>query len=179
MREDRAVRGVLTSLLALAVLVPAAALAHIGVSPAFVRAGEPARLALEVPNEREGRAMTAFFVRVPAGARVLSAEPAAGWTARRTGREAAWRGSLPAGETVTLALTLQAPGPPGALDLKAEQLYADGGVVRWTVRVTVAPAAAAPPPMRIGWALGAGIAGLVVIAAGLALVLVRRRRRLP
>ncbi len=97
MREDRAVRGVLMSLLALAVLAPAAALAHIGVSPAFVRAGESARLALEVPNEREGRAMTAFSVRVPVGARVLSAEPAAGWTARRTAREAAWRGSLSEG----------------------------------------------------------------------------------
>ncbi len=175
MRKDHAVRGVLTSLLALAVVAPAAALAHIGVSPAFVRAGESARLALAVPNERDGRAMTAFSLRVPAGARVLSAEPASGWTAMSTARDAVWRGSLPAGETVVLALTLQAPGLPGPLDLEAEQLYADGGVVSWTVRVTVTPAAAPSPPMRLGWALATGIAGMVALAAGL--MLVRRRRR--
>ncbi len=178
MRKDPSMRAVLTSILVLVFLAPNAALAHIGVSPAFVRAAESARLAFEVPNERAGRTMTAFLLRVPAGARVQSAEPADGWAASSTGGEAAWRGSLPAGEAVALAVTLQAPDTPAALDLSAEQLYADGGVVRWTVRVTIVPAAASSPPMRLGRGLVTGIAGLAALTAVLALVRHRRLTRL-
>lgn len=163
-------------IVAASLVIPAAASAHIGVAPALVRAGATSRLSFDVPNEREGRAMTAFSLRVPPGARVVSAEPSPGWTPHASATEAVWSGSLAPGRRVALALALEAPDEPGALDLKAEQRYADGGSVRWTVRVVVGPAATASPPMRLGRALATGVVGLAAIAAGLALV--RRRRSL-
>jgi uncharacterized protein YcnI len=165
--------------LALATLwLAAAARAHVTVMPAFVASGGTVTVTLDAPNERAGAPMTGLFVTLPSG---LRADPAdqpetPGWTLHAAGRTVSWDGgSLAPDASAQFNLRLEASGAPGAVAIRAEQVYADGRSVEWTPSFTVLPPAAEAPSQHLGRALVAAVVGLAVIAASL--VAVRRLRR--
>lgn len=161
-----------------ALWLAAAARAHATVTPAFAPSGGTVTVTVAVPNERAGQSMTRLTVLLPPGLRVEPGDQpeTPGWTLRAQDRAATWvSGSLAPDATARFALRLEAEGPPGAVTIRAEQLYPDGGSVAWTPSFTVLPAADQAPSQHLGRALVAAIVGLAVIA--LSLVALRRLRR--
>jgi periplasmic copper chaperone A len=71
----------IASLLAAAMVLPAAAQAHVTVQPDSVPAGGFARLDVRVPNEQDDAATNKVEVRFPEGFLFVSYEPVEGWTA--------------------------------------------------------------------------------------------------
>jgi uncharacterized protein YcnI len=138
--------------------------AHVTAVPTFVPSGEPERITLVAPNEREVP-MSAFTVTVPSGLSIVRAVPPGdGWRAAAVDATATWSGgSLPAGSTSSFSLVLEATGDPGAVTLEAHQHYPDGGHVRWDVPLTILPGSAS--------AGSSGSSGPVLLVAGIGLVL--------
>ena len=160
---------------ALALALPGRASAHVVAMPAYIPSKGSESLILEVPNERTDP-MTSFVVRVPSGLEIEHVHPAPGWVEAVDGSTARWSGgSLAAREQVDFRLTLRANAEPGTVDLDAEQLYDDGGVVAWPVTITVTPAAQSPS-QNIALAGVVGLIGVLVVAA---VVMVSRRRSRP
>ncbi|MBS1889282.1 MAG: YcnI family protein [Actinobacteria bacterium] len=138
------------ALLALALLVPAAARAHVTVQPSEAPAGAYAVLDVRVPNETDHANTTKVAVQFPAGFGQVSYQPVPGWRVRVVRdkpakpiqtddgpitegvREVILSGSLPPGRFQDFPLSMQIPGKPGEeLTFKALQTYDDGEVVRW------------------------------------------------
>jgi uncharacterized protein YcnI len=162
-----------SALAALALAAPAAA--HVGVSPPFLSAGGETTLTLAVPNERDDP-MTELAVTVPADARLVRAEPADGWTAAADGATATWSGGrLAAGAVASFELRIEAPATPGPAELRAEQRYPGGEVVRWPVTMTVTPATSVGSSLWRGVIVA--IVGLVLAVLVAVLIHQRRRRR--
>jgi LPXTG-motif cell wall-anchored protein len=162
-----------------AAIAAAAASAHVTAVPPFVEAGSEATLALDVPNERRGHAMTALAVTLPRSMELRGAEPRGAWRASTDGRTATWTGgTLEPGATGVFALSAEAPARSGRVELAAEQRFADGRRVRWDVRLEVTPAPATGDDQRFGLALLIGFAGLAAVVAGLVLSYRRRTRSL-
>jgi len=160
-----------------ALLLASAASAHVVPGPTFLSTGESATLALSGPNERDEE-MTSFSVTVPGGLEIVRAHPAPGWVAGVEGAAATWTGgSLAPGDEATFELELEVLAEPGLVELEAVQGYPGGEVVRWPVRVTILPAAASSPSRSLGWALTAGLAGLLAVGGVAALAWRRRRTR--
>lgn len=158
-------RGRLAAAVGAALVLAAPAGAHVIASPTFLAAGETQTLELSVPNERDAP-MTGFVVTVPAGLEIVSAESVEGWSATVEGQTASWSGaSLPAKLSETFGLRVQATGEPGAVELDAEQRYADGKV-RWSVALTVVPGSSSTTVS----ASRSGSGTLVVVLAGLGLL---------
>ncbi|HLG10048.1 MAG TPA: hypothetical protein VI409_15375 [Gaiellaceae bacterium] len=158
----------------LALAAPAAA--HVTVVPPFVSAGDTATLSLTGPNEREAE-MTGFAVTVPSEFRIVEARSADSWRSAVQGTTATWQGdSLASGAEATFTLEVEGPVGPGPAVLEAAQLYPGGEIVRWTVALTVTPAAETPS-QNLGWALVTALAGLVVIS-GIGVAVLRRTRSL-
>ena len=118
--------------------------------------------------------MTGFSVTAPAGLEIQHAHEVAGWTAQLDGSTASWTGgSLASNEEVDFSVTLRADVEPGFAELQARQLYADGGVVRWPVRITITPSEESPSQ---NLAL-AGVVGLIGVLAVVAIAMLAWRRR--
>lgn len=162
-------------LLVLVLATPGQALAHVGVAPPSLRAGQETALTLIVPNERVGHAMTRLDVIAPADVELVGASGPPGWDAQAAERRAVWRGSLPPQATVSLSLDARALGSPAPVTLRAVQRFDDGGSARWELALTVLPATETPR-MRLGRAAVAATTGIAVVGASL-LVLRRLRRR--
>jgi hypothetical protein len=170
----------LAAALALALVLAAPAAAHVIASPTFLPAGETQTLELSVPNERDAP-MTSFVLTAPAELEVVGAEDTEGWDAAVVGQTATWSGgTLPSKLSETFGLRVQATGEPGAVELEAEQRYADGEV-RWPVALTIVPGTADSSSGGGGGLVIALVAvGVVVtLAVGLVAVLARRRRAGP
>lgn len=160
---------------ALALLVLAApAAAHVVASPTFLASKSSESISFEAPNERDDP-MTSFTITAPDGLLVDHVHPADGWNAGLVnGTAAMWSGgSLPAGETATFGVTLEADAEPGVVTLQAKQGYASGAVVEWPVALTITPPEQSPSQ---NLAL-AGIVGLlgVVVVVGVVVLALRRR----
>jgi hypothetical protein len=162
-------------LLALALAAPAGA--HVDATPAFLSTNAVSTLSLTGHTDREV-AMTGFSVTVPTGVRILEALPLAGWRASLDGETATWDGGNLAGAgDATFELELDVSAPAGPLELEVEQLYPEGDVVGWPVRLTVTPETVAPAASaRSTWAVIV-TAGLLV--AGALFFLARQRRNGP
>jgi periplasmic copper chaperone A len=140
-----------------ALVLPAAASAHVTLQPSTAAPGGFTRLDVRVPNERDDSATTKVDVQLPAGFTFVSYEPRPGWkvTVRREKLDEpiktdegfeideavsriTWtgdgrRGAIAPGEFVDFGLSLRIPeGEAGdKLTFKALQTYDNGEVVRW------------------------------------------------
>jgi uncharacterized protein len=146
-----------TILLAVAVLLlaPAAAEAHVLVIPESAPQGAEMRLDVRVPNERDDATTTKVDVQLPPGFAEALVQPVAGWTAKIThvklnppvqsddgpitegvGR-ITWTAKskadgIPVGGFQDFGLEVLVPGKAGStLTFKALQTYSNGTVVRW------------------------------------------------
>ena len=138
-------------LLALALLAPAAAQAHVTLQPSEAAAGAFTVLDVRVPNETDSANTTKVAVQFPPGFGDVSYQPVPGWSVKVVHaklpepietddgpmtegvREVVFSGGkLPPGEFQDFPLSLQIPGEGGdELTFKAVQTYDDGEVVRW------------------------------------------------
>jgi hypothetical protein len=158
--------------LAAALAWSGAAAGHVVPDPQFVTSGSVARLDLAVPNERR-EAMTGLSVTVPDGLRIVSARGTDGWAPVVEGATATWHGGpLEHLDLETFVLEVDVAASPGILTFDSVQLYPGGETVSWPVTLTVVPGD--EPSQNLGWALAAGVAG-VVVTMGVALLAWRRR----
>ena len=176
-RRVRALFLALASLVAFALALPIAAAAHLTTEPSFIASGSREQLVLTVHNDRE-ETMTGFQLTVPVGFRILGADGEEGWSEAVDGRIVTWSGgALAPLEPVVLEVDVEAGGvEPGVVELRGDQLYADGESITWPVSLTVVP-----PGGETESSLGAqaiatlSILGALVIAT-FGLVLWQRRR---
>src|SRR5689334_4560363 len=88
-------------LIAVALALPTAALAHVTASPNVVEAGSRPQIAFRVGHGCEGSATTALRLTIPAGVEEARPRPVAGWKIEiekdKEGHATAvtWRGKLP------------------------------------------------------------------------------------
>jgi uncharacterized protein len=140
---------------ALALVVPAAAQAHVTLQPKSAVAGSFTRLDVRVPNERDDATTNKIEVQFPAGFADASYEANPNWTVKVTKKKLdtpvktddgevtegvdtiTWTAKSKAdaiapGSFEDFGLSVQVPGKAGdTLTFKALQTYSDGDVVRW------------------------------------------------
>lgn len=149
--------------------------AHVIATPTYVASGSSEAIIFSGPNERK-KPMTAFSVTVPAGLEVAHVHPVDGWTEESTASTATWTGgSLAPRADIPFRVTVKATANPGVLQVKAEQRYADGGIVSWPIALTVLPPKASPSQ---NLAL-AGVVGLIGVLLVVAVAMLAWRRRSP
>lgn len=148
-------RTALATTIALALVVPAAAQAHVTLQPNTGAAGAYTRLDVRVPNERDDASTTKVEVQFPDGFAAASFEPVPGWTVKVSKKTLAtpiqtddgeitegvstitWTAksdddAIPPGAFQDFGLSVQIPGKAGdKLTFKALQTYTGGEVVRW------------------------------------------------
>jgi uncharacterized protein YcnI len=148
-----------------ALAAASSASAHVVPQPSYVTADEIDTISLAAPNERR-QPMTGFVVTAPKGIEVVHAHgPAPPWTVTFSDTKATWSGSsLPPGASLTFGVVLDAKTSAGTVDLLAEQLYPDGGVVRWPIALTVLPSATSPS-QNLQLAAVVGLIGFLVVVA--------------
>jgi uncharacterized protein len=140
---------------ALALLVPAAAQAHVSLHPNEVPSASFATLDIRVPNEMESANTVKLAVQVPPGFLDISTEYMPGWTSKvltsklakpvqtddgevtEQVREIVWTGSgkqgqIPPGQFLNFPISTEIPGKAGEeLTFKVLQYYDNGEVIRW------------------------------------------------
>jgi periplasmic copper chaperone A len=148
-------KSALTAAAALALVVPAAAQAHVTLQPDTGVAGTYTRLDVRVPNERDDASTSKVEVQFPDGFASASYEPVPGWRVKVTTKRLAepiatddgeitegvdtitWTAdddedAIPPGAFMDFGLSVQIPGQAGdSLTFKALQTYTGGEVVRW------------------------------------------------
>jgi periplasmic copper chaperone A len=140
---------------AFALLVPAAAQAHVSLHPNEVPSGSFATLDIRVPNEMESANTVKLAVQVPPGFLDISTGYMPGWTSKvltsklakpvqtddgevtEQVREIVWTGDgkqgvIPPGQFLNFPISTEIPGKKGEeLTFKILQYYDNGEVVRW------------------------------------------------
>jgi periplasmic copper chaperone A len=140
---------------AFALLVPAAAQAHVSLHPNEVPTGSFATLDIRVPNEMESANTVKLAVQVPPGFLDISTEYMPGWTSKvltsklarpvqsdegeitEQVKEIIWTGDgqqglIPPGQFLNFPISTEIPGKEGeALTFKVLQYYDNGEIVRW------------------------------------------------
>ena len=133
-QETMNIRNTLTiAAAATALIFPAAASAHVDISPSEAPAGKPTAFAFTVGHDCEGAATTGLDVQVPAGVSGYSAKSIPGWKAVTRGGLMKWRGG-PHPDGVELALPFRATvyGKMGdQLPFKVIQLCEGGAETAW------------------------------------------------
>ncbi len=154
-RKKKMRRIVLSIAAACALLVPAAAQAHVSLHPNEVPTGSFATLDIRVPNESDTANTVKLAVQVPAGFIDISPEFIPGWSVdvkttklakpvktddglvTEGVREITWTGSgpqgkIPPGQFLNFPISTEIPGKAGqTLTFKVLQYYDNGEVVRW------------------------------------------------
>ena len=160
----------------LALFFAGTASAHVIAMPTYVASGSSQAIVFSGPNERK-RPMTSFAVTVPAGLEIAHTHPVDGWTEESSPTRATWTGgSLAPRADIPFRVTLKATADPGVLQVKAEQGYADGGIVSWPIALTVLPPKASPS-QNLALAGVVGLIGVLLVVA--VAMLAWRRRSLP
>jgi uncharacterized protein YcnI len=158
-----------------ALLLAGTASAHVISTPTYVASKGSETFELSGPNERQ-KPMTSFTITVPAGLEITHAHPVDGWTEQVSASKASWTGgSLAPGADLAVTVTVKATADPGTLQMKADQGYADGGIVTWQVPITVLPPATSPSQ---NLAL-AGVVGFIGVLIVVAVAVLALRRRSP
>jgi uncharacterized protein YcnI len=165
---------------AIALIVPGAAEAHVTVLPPFVEDGVESKIAFATPSERFPHATIAVRVTAPPGISVVSASAPAGWKVTVSGSAVTWSGGRVEDRTIaSFPVRILARIRAGAYAFTSVQTYDDGATVRWKADLSVLPASGAAAPQQHPWgAIGAAVAGLVVIAGSLFGLRFLRRRPL-
>ena len=163
---------------ALALVLPATALAHVTIAPSYVDANTTSTITFQTPNERPPHATVSLSVDAPPGVALERVAPPPGWTLELTTTSATWSGSKIEGRrTVGFPVRVLARTRAGDHAFRAVQRYDDGEEVRWSAALSVLPAAGSEAPSEHpGRALAAAAAGIVLLA-GSFLLLWRVRRR--
>jgi hypothetical protein len=118
--------------------------------------------------------MTGFSIVAPPGLLIEHAHVVEGWTEKVEGSTAIWTGgSLPPENEIAFGATLAAEAEPGFVEVVARQSYADGGVVRWAVPITITPAEESPS-QNLALAAVIALVGVLLVVA-IAMVAWRRR----
>ena len=139
----------LLAALAVAVVLPAAAEAHVTLSPSQSTVGARERYTIRAPNERRV-ATVRIEGQFPAEAKVTALQQAPGWALdirRDTSGAivgATWSGELGPDQFAEFGLQATNPSNAGALTWKFIQTYANGEVVSWT-----GPAGSRTPAPRV------------------------------
>jgi len=165
---------------AIVLVGPAAAAAHVTVSPPFVEDGVETEIAFATPNERPPHATINVRATAPPGISVVSATAPAGWQATVDGSTVTWSGGRLGGrETASFPLRVLARVRAGTYSFTSVQTYDDDATVRWKAALSVLPAAGAAAPKQHPWsAIGAALGGIAVIAGSLIGLRFLRRRPL-
>ena len=148
-------RTALVASVAAALVIPAAAQAHVTLQPNTAAAGAFTRLDVRVPNERDDASTTKVEVQFPDGFASASYEPVPGWTVKVTKgklatpietddgqvtegvKQITWtadgeQDAIPPGAFQDFGLSVRIPEKAGdKLEFKALQTYSGGEVVRW------------------------------------------------
>ncbi|HEX8227350.1 MAG TPA: YcnI family protein [Candidatus Saccharimonadales bacterium] len=119
------------------VALPAAAFAHVTVTPKEAGAGSRTTFTASVPNEKEVP-VTGLKLNIPAGLKSVQPTVHAGWQIETTKDGAGdintitWSGgTIPAGQRDDFTFRGMLPAAKGDLQWKAYQTYADGTTVAW------------------------------------------------
>lgn len=127
--------------IATAILLPAAAFAHVVVTPTQAGVGARTLFTVSVPNEKEV-AVSRIVLDIPSELQDVQPNVMAGWTIT-TAKDAhdnvtsiTWTGTIPVGQRADLIFKAQTPASAGELDWKAYQTYADDSVVPWDQKPT-------------------------------------------
>lgn len=170
-------RRALPAAVAAALVLVAAAGAHVTVLPSFLEQGKQTELVFAAPNERPPHTVTAMTLTAPAGVELAPGRPSSGWTLVARGGRATWSGGRTPPHVIgqfRLEATATTALQPGTVSLVAVQRYDDGARVRWTMPLTIVPGRT-PPKQHLWPALLAGAVGVVAIAGGLGWLRLRRR----
>jgi uncharacterized protein YcnI len=130
------IRKLFASALVAAATFPAAAQAHIQVTPSTVAPGDAAKFTVLVPGERDSETVK-VELQMPRGLLPFSYEDPAGWKRSLIKRSdgsvevVRWTGRAPSDGFAEFSFLAGTPETPGELQFKALQTYADGTVVRW------------------------------------------------
>ncbi len=144
-------KSILALVAVAALVLPAAASAHVTLQPEEAAAGSYTVLDVRVPNETEGANTTKVAVQFPPGFAEASYQPVPGWSVKVIKEKLAkpvqtddgpvtegvheiiWSGGkIAPGQFTDFPLSVQIPDKAGdALTFKALQTYDDGEVVRW------------------------------------------------
>jgi uncharacterized protein YcnI len=119
-----------------AVSLPAAAAAHIQVTPGLVAPNDPVKFTVTVPGESDAET-TKVELKMPSNLLPFSYAETPGWKRKLvTASNGAvdrvvWTGRIPKDGFVEFSFLAGTPEKPGELVFKALQTYSDGKVVRW------------------------------------------------
>jgi uncharacterized protein YcnI len=122
---------VLGAFVALALLTPLTASAHVVVKPDVVGVAKYQTFTVSVPNEKE---IPTVVIKLVLPDSLESATPTVkpGWKIEVNGKEVTWTGgSIPAGQRDDFSFSTKVPAEPTELAWKAYQTYEDGTVVSW------------------------------------------------
>ena len=159
----------------LALVLPSVGIAHVTVLPPYLEDGQRSTLIFTAPNERPPHSVTRLTVTLPAGIELEGTSAPPGWKLDLAAGKATWSGGRTGPHEIgQFKLAAKTELAPTGVVLQAVQRYDDGGVVHWTIPLTILPAVHAPK-QHLGRALIAGVVGLVVIGVGLAVFLRRQR----
>ncbi len=122
---------VFITFLAIALLIPLTASAHVVVKPDSVGVAKYQTFTVSVPNEKEVPTIALKLV-VPDSVDSVTPTVKPGWKIEVSGKEVTWTGgSIPPGERDDFSFSTKAPAQPTELAWKAYQTYADGTIVPW------------------------------------------------
>ena len=163
----------------MALLVPAAAYAHVTIQPPFVEDGVETEISFQTPNERPPNETISLSVKAPPGISIDSASSPPGWTRRREGLVGdvdGWPARRSHDDLVPRPRS-RAKVRAGTYSFAATQKYSDNAEVKWNTALSVLPASGAQAPKEHPWAaIGVGI---VVVLSTLVGLYFLRRRSLP
>ena len=115
---------------AVALIVPAAAYAHVTIQPSFVEDGVETEITFETPNERPPNETISLSVKAPPGISIDSASSPPGWNADVRGSTVTWTGGRLVDRTTTVV-----PRPDhGEGSRRHLQLRGDPGLQRQRAR---------------------------------------------
>ena len=163
---------------AVALIIPAAACAHVTIQPSFVEDGVETEISFQTPNERPPNETISLTVKAPPGISIDSASSPPGWNADVSGTSVTWTGGRLVDRTTTsFPVRVTAKVRAGTYSFAATQAYSDNAKVKWNADLTVLPASGAAAPKEHPWAaIGVGI---VVVLSTLVGLYFFRRRSLP
>ncbi len=161
-----------------ALIVPAASLAHVTIKPSFVEDGVETEISFQTPNERPPNETVSLSVKAPPGISIDSASSPPGWNADVSGSSVTWTGGRLVDRTTTsFPVRVTAKVRAGTYSFAATQAYSDNAEVKWNADLTVLPASGAAAPKEHPWA--AVVVGIVVVLSTIAGLYFFRRRSLP
>ena len=160
---------------AVALIVPAAAYAHVTIQPSFVEDGVETEITFETPNERPPNETVSLSVTAPPGVSIGSASSPPGWNADVKSSSVTWTGGRLVDRTTTsFPIHVTAKVRAGTYNFAATQKYSDNAEVKWDTALSVLPASGAAAPKEHPWAaIGVGI--IVVLSTLVGLYFLRRR----